>query len=99
MTQPEHARQSVREISAGGAVIDLESELKLISSFFWKTVNRVHDGRGCGYTLSPGGLVGRVSTGLMHATEGVIKSDKSSTERIALMVKVANVQYAADSWD
>lgn len=40
-----------------------------------------------------GGFVaGKVSTGLMHATPGDIKSFRSSAERIALMVPV--VAYA-----
>lgn len=85
VTQPEHARQSVRDISAGGAVVDFESELKLISCSLLSPEG-------------PEGLVGRVSTGLIHATEGVMKSDKSSAESIALMAKVAKARRAADSW-
>jgi hypothetical protein len=44
-----------------------------------------------GHTDSSIGLVaGRVSTGFIQATPGDMKSFRSSAERIALMVTVAN---------
>lgn len=71
VTQPEQARQSVREIWAGGRSEGRGSEvLKDISYSF---------------SFEEGFAAGRVSTGLMQATPGDMKSFRSSAERIADM--------------
>lgn len=74
MTHPEQARQSVRDIWAGAVepwVGCCPSRMTSCSSGEepWGSVE--------------GGGGGRVSTGLMQATPGVMKSFRSSAERIA----------------
>lgn len=51
------------------------------------------------HTISSSGFnAGNVSTGLMQATPGEIKSFKSSAERIALIVTVANAPAPLKYW-
>ncbi len=70
MTHPEQARQSVRDIWAGGRSDGKgASVLKDISSSL----------------ESDCGLAGRVSMGFMQATPGEMKSFRSSAERMALI--------------
>jgi len=69
VTQPEQARQSVKEISAG-AEFDAWTLSSVVTS----------------YGLEDS-CVGSVSTDLMHATPGEMKSFRVSAERIALMLK------------
>ena len=69
VTQPEQARQSVKEIPAGA-----EFEAWTLSSVVTS------------YGLEDS-CVGSVSTDLMHATPGEMKSFRVSAERIALMLK------------
>lgn len=77
VTHPEQARQSVREIWAGGRSVGKGvSVLKLIS---------------CSLGVEEGAVAGRVSTGLMQATPGEMKSFRSSAERIALIFAISAV--------
>ena len=46
-----------------------------------------------------GFAAGSVSTGLIHATPGDIKSFRSSAERIALMIVDTSARCAALSWN
>ena len=69
VTQPEQARQSVKEIPAGA-----EFEAWTLSSVVTS------------YGLEDS-CVGSVSTDLMHATPGEMKSFRVSAERIALILK------------
>ena len=72
VTQPEQARQSVREIWAGS-----EAEGGCWPSRMTSFSGEEEEAEGAG---------GRVSTGLMQATPGVMKSFRSSAERMADIV-------------
>ena len=80
VTQPEHARQSVRDICAGSA----PAAAVVVEDGCWPSRmtsnsrdSEVEEGCGC---------VGSVSTGLMQATPGEMKSLRSSAERMADIV-------------
>ena len=90
VTQPEQARQSVREIWAGGRSEGGRSVLKPTSHSFYNLLGCVEDQGRRSLTCPEDGLVaGKVSTGFMHATPGDMKSFKSSYDKIALMFAVA----------
>lgn len=101
MTQPEHARQSVREIWAGGSGSDDgKSVLKLTSNESYTIlVRKCHGQEEAVFTFSAAGFAaGRVSIGLIHATPGDMKSFRSSAERMALMTGSSfGVQRATES--
>ena len=76
VTQPEQARQSVKDICAGALAAPLEREDE--EGCPSRMTSNSRDS-GCG----GGAVAGRVSIGLMQATPGLMKSLRSSAERMA----------------
>lgn len=78
VTQPEQARQSVRDICAGALAAPLEEEEEGCCCCPSRMTSNSRDS-DCG----GGAVAGRVSIGLMQATPGLMKSLRSSAERMA----------------
>lgn len=91
VTQPEQARQSVSDISAGAwfsgctlsSVVTSYGSCRIINQqAYRKIAEKKHTSDFCG------SFGGRVSTGFMHATPGEMKSLRSSDDRIALIAQM-----------